>query len=139
VIEAFELPARTCAAEIDMSVVETAAAAQTPPQADAPVSAFPFATRDVALLVPTAVAAREVQDALTAGARDASGGGLLEDIRLFDVYTGEQAGEGRKSLAYTLRFRAADRTLTAEEASAARDAAVAEAGRRTGAVLRGGA
>ena len=62
---------------------------------------------------------------------------FLESIRLFDVYTGEQAGEGRKSLAYKLRFRAPDRTLTAEEASAARDAAVAEAERRTGAVLRG--
>ena len=54
-----------------------------------------------------------------------------------DVYTGAQAGEGRKSLAYTLRFRAPDRTLTAEETTAARDAAVAEAARRVGAVLRG--
>jgi phenylalanyl-tRNA synthetase beta chain len=62
---------------------------------------------------------------------------LLESLHLFDVYTGDQAGEGRKSLAYTLRFRAPDRTLTAEEANAARDAAVAEAARRTGAVLRG--
>jgi len=59
-------------------------------------------------------------------------------VRLFDVYTGEQVGPGHKSLAYTLRFRAADRTLTAEEATAARDAAVAEAARRTGAVQRGG-
>jgi phenylalanyl-tRNA synthetase beta chain len=135
VIEAFGLPARTCAAEMDMSVVETAAAALAPPQADAPVSAFPFLAQDVALLVPTAVPAQDVADALTAGAQGA--GSLLEDIRLFDVYTGEQAGEGRKSLAYTLRFRASDRTLTSEEARAARDAAVAEAGRRTGAVLRG--
>jgi phenylalanyl-tRNA synthetase beta chain len=62
---------------------------------------------------------------------------LLEDVRLFDVYTGEQAGAGHKSLAYTLRFRAPDRTLTAREAAAARDAAVAEASRRTGAMLRG--
>ena len=73
----------------------------------------------------------------TAGAASA-GDVLLESVRLFDVYTGDQAGEGRKSLAYTLRFRAPDRTLTAEEASAARDAAVAEAVRRTGAVLRAG-
>ena len=62
----------------------------------------------------------------------------LEDLRLFDVYTGDQVGEGRKSLAYTLRLRAPDRTLTAEDATAARDAAVAEAARQTGAVLRGG-
>ena len=57
-------------------------------------------------------------------------------MRLFDVYTGAQLGAGRKSLAYTLRLRAPDRTLTAAEATAARDAAVAEAARRTGAVLR---
>ena len=63
---------------------------------------------------------------------------LLEEVALFDVYTGEQVGQGRKSLAYTLRFRAPDRTLTDEEVTAARDAAVAEAARRTGAVLRGG-
>jgi len=54
------------------------------------------------------------------------------------VYTGSQVGEGRKSLAYTLRFRAADRTLTAAETTDARDAAVAEAARRVGAVLRSG-
>lgn len=64
-------------------------------------------------------------------------GGLLESIRLFDVFTGEQIGEGRKSLAYALRFRAGDRTLTVEEATAARDAAVALAAERSGAVLRG--
>ncbi len=58
-------------------------------------------------------------------------------MRLFDVYVGEQLGEGRKSLAYKLRFRAPDRTLTVEEATAARQAAVAEASRRCGAVLRG--
>ena len=63
-------------------------------------------------------------------------GELLEDLRLFDVYTGAQLAEGRKSLAYTLRLRAPDRTLTAAEATAARDAAVSEATRRTGAVLR---
>ena len=63
---------------------------------------------------------------------------LLEGVRLFDVYTGAQVGEDRKSLAYTLRFRAPDRTLTAAETTAARDDAVAEAERRVGAVLRSG-
>ena len=61
---------------------------------------------------------------------------VLEGVRLFDVYTGAQVGDDRKSLAYTLRFRAPDRTLTAAETTAARDAAVAEAARRVGAVLR---
>lgn len=61
---------------------------------------------------------------------------LLEDIRLFDVFEGEQVGEGRKSLAFALRFRGVDRTLTEDEASAARDAAVAAASAAVGAELR---
>jgi phenylalanyl-tRNA synthetase beta chain len=136
VIAAFGLPARTAAMELDMSVIETAADSLGPVQAPE-LSGYPAAVQDVALIVPDAIPAAEVERALIAGAAGA-GDVMLEDLRLFDVYTGEQAGEGSKSLAYTLRFRAPDRTLTAEEASAARDAAVAEAARRTGAVLRGG-
>jgi phenylalanyl-tRNA synthetase beta chain len=135
VIAAFGLPARTAAMELDMSVIETAADALGPAQAPE-LSSYPPAVQDVALIVPDGVPAAEVERALVAGAAG-TGDLVLEDLRLFDVYTGEQAGEGRKSLAYTLRFRAPDRTLTAEEATVARDAAVAEAARRTGAVLRG--
>ena len=96
------------------------------------IASFPVATQDVALVVDTSVPAAVVQAALEDGA-----GELLESLRLFDVYAGDRVGEGKKSLAFALRFRASDRTLTAEEASAARDAAVALAGERTGAVLRG--
>lgn len=71
-------------------------------------------------------------DALRGGAGD-----LIEDVTLFDSYTGEQIGEGNRSLAYKLRFRAPDRTLTVEEATRARDAAVEAAKERFGAVLRG--
>jgi phenylalanyl-tRNA synthetase beta chain len=95
------------------------------------LSTFPVATQDVAVVVDDSVPAAEVEAALRHGA-----GGLLESLRLFDVYRGAQVGAGRLSLAYTLRFRAPDRTLTVEEVSAAREAAVAEAGRRTGAVVR---
>lgn len=91
-----------------------------------------MATQDVALVVAGDVPAADVERALREGA-----GELLESLRLFDVFTGEQIGGGNKSLAYALRFRAADRTLTVEEASAARDSAVALAAERTGAVLRG--
>ena len=136
VVQAFGLPQRTCAAELDLSLIETAAVARGPVQAR-PVSGYPVATQDVALVVPAEVPAADVEAALVAGVTAGGEGGLLEEVRLFDVYTGQQAGEGSKSLAYTLRFRAPDRTLTAEEVTAARDAAVAEAGRRTGAVLRG--
>ena len=119
-----------------MSVIETAADGLAPVQAPA-LSSYPVAVQDVALVVAEIVPAADVERALAAGAA-AAGDVQLEELRLFDVYTGDQAGEGRKSLAYTLRFRAPDRTLTAEEASAARDAAVAEAARQTGAVLRSG-
>ncbi len=83
-------------------------------------------------MVADDVPAAEVAQALRDGA-----GELLESVRLFDVYRGEQLGDGQASLAYTLRFRAPDRTLTVEEVSALRTRAVEEAGRRTGAVLRG--
>jgi phenylalanyl-tRNA synthetase beta chain len=135
VIAAFGLPASAAAMELDMSVIETAADALGPAQAPE-LSSYPPAVQDVALIVPAGVPAAEVERALVEGAAGA-GDLVLEDLRLFDVYTGQQAGEGRKSLAYTLRFRAPDRTLTAEEATVAKDAAVAEATRRTGAVLRG--
>jgi phenylalanyl-tRNA synthetase beta chain len=129
VVKALGLPARTCAMEIDLDAVETAGDAT----AAAPrISTFPVATQDVALVVDAFVPAVDVEAALRDGA-----GELLESIRLFDVYeNAEQLGEGRKSLAYALRFRASDRTLTVDEASAARDAAVALAGERVGAELR---
>ncbi|AXE84665.1 phenylalanine--tRNA ligase subunit beta [Streptomyces sp. Go-475] len=129
VVKALGLPARTCAMELDLDAVETAGDTTV---AAPRISTFPVATQDVALVVDAVVPAAEVEEALREGA-----GELLESIRLFDVYeNAEQLGEGRKSLAYALRFRAADRTLTVDEASAARDAAVALAGERVGAELR---
>jgi phenylalanyl-tRNA synthetase beta chain len=130
VIAAYGVPARTAAFELDLDVLAAAAAAAGPVHGPA-LPAYPLATQDVALVVRDDVPAAEVAAALRTGAGD-----LLEDLRLFDVYTGDQLAPGRKSLAYTLRLRAADRTLTAAEATAARDDAVAEAARRTGAVLR---
>ncbi|MCG5218840.1 phenylalanine--tRNA ligase subunit beta [Streptosporangium sp. KLBMP 9127] len=128
VIEAYGLPARTCAMELELSLLQAA----LPGPVESPVvSSYPVATQDVALIVPAATPVASVEAALREGA-----GELLEAIRLFDVYTGAQAGEGNKSLAYTLRFRAPDRTLTAEETTAARDAAVALAAERVGAQLR---
>ncbi|WP_330451828.1 MULTISPECIES: phenylalanine--tRNA ligase subunit beta [unclassified Streptomyces] len=129
VIKELHLPERTCAAEVDLDVLEQAVdGVLRAPR----ISTFPVATQDVALVVGQDVPAADVERALREGA-----GELLESLRLFDVFTGEQIGEGSKSLAYALRFRAADRTLTVDEASAARDAAVALAAERTGAVLRG--
>ncbi|WP_046470243.1 phenylalanine--tRNA ligase subunit beta [Allosalinactinospora lopnorensis] len=128
VIQAYGLPARTVAMEVELDQLEEARSGLRAPE----VSTYPVAAQDVALVVEESVPSGEVEQALRAGA-----GELLESLRLFDVYTGEQVGGGRKSLAYNLRFRAGDRTLTVEETTAARDAAVAAAAERTGAVLRG--
>jgi phenylalanyl-tRNA synthetase beta chain len=95
------------------------------------VSPFPAVFQDVSLVVDADVAAQTVIDAVRDGA-----GELLEAVQLFDVYTGPQVGENRKSLALALRFRAADRTLTEDEASAARDAAVEAAAANVGAEQR---
>ncbi|MFD1665577.1 phenylalanine--tRNA ligase subunit beta [Streptomyces calvus] len=130
VLKTLGLPARSCAMELDLDALEQVG--DDTPQAPG-ISTFPVATQDVALVVDAFVPAAEVEAALREGA-----GTLLESIRLFDVYeNAEQLGEGRKSLAYALRFRANDRTLTVDEASAGRETAVALAGERTGAVLRG--
>ena len=105
------------------------------PPAEVPVgpaiSSYPPVLLDLALVVKDEVPAAEVADALREGA-----GHLLESLRLFDVYTGPPVPEGARSLAYTLTLRAPDRTLTSEEATAVRDAAVAAAAGRTGAELR---
>ena len=95
------------------------------------ISTYPATSQDVALVVDTDTVAGDVLATLREGAGD-----LLEDIALFDVYTGTGVPEGSKSLAFTLRFRAPDRTLTADEASEARAAATALAAERHGAVQR---
>ena len=126
VIERTGLPKGTCAMELNLDAVPVTEVLRAPR-----VSPFPAVFQDLSLVVAADMAAQAVIDAVRAGA-----GELLEDVALFDVYTGPQIGEDRKSLTLALRFRAADRTLTEDEASAARDAAAAAAADRVGAVLR---
>jgi phenylalanyl-tRNA synthetase beta chain len=126
VVERSGLPKGTCAVELDLDAIPLSLTLPAPR-----VSPFPAVFQDVSLVVSDDVAAQAVIDALREGA-----GELLEDIRLFDVYTGPQIGEGNKSLAMALRFRAADRTLTEDEASAARDAGIRKAAAAVGAVQR---
>ncbi len=127
VVAALDLPARTSAMELDLDAFAPPAPAPSPD-----VSPFPPVLLDVALVVPDAVPSADVLDALRDGA-----GALLESIRLFDVFADpERLGADRKSLAFSLRFRASDRTLTVDEAAVARDAAVARAAEVHGAQLR---
>ena len=125
--ERLGLPARTCAMEIDLTAMGVREVLPAPA-----ISAFPSVNQDVAVVVDADVPASSVEAALVSG-----GGDLLESVRLFDIYTGSQLGEGRKSLAYALTFRADDRTLTEDEASQWRMAAVDAAAKAVGASLRG--
>jgi len=126
VIERAGLPKGTCAVELNLDAIPITESLPAPK-----VSPFPAVFQDVSLVVDANVAAQLVVDAVRAGA-----GELLEAVQLFDVYTGPQIGEQRKSLTLALRFRAPDRTLTEDEASAARDAAVQFAAQAVGAEQR---
>ena len=128
VVETLGLPVRSCAFEVGLSTLDAIASGE--PVRATPVSAFPAAKEDFAFVVDAEVPAATVRDAIVSG-----GGQLLEDAQLFDIYVGEQVGEGRKSLAYAVRLRAADRTLSADEVRATREAIVASA-QDVGAVLR---
>ncbi len=126
-LEALGLPARACAMELDVTALIDA----SPTIRSAPdFSTHPVAKEDIALVVSDDVTVDQVRAAIIDGA-----GELLEDVALFDVYTGDQVPKGHKSLAFALRFRAPDRTLTAEEIAAARQSAIQAAG-QLGAQLR---
>ena len=124
IIAKYGLPERSVAFAVGLSVLP-----ETTLVKPFSVGTMPAALQDVALIVDESVAAGDVQAALRAGA-----GNLLESITLFDRY--DKIGDGKISLAFSLVFRANDRTLTGAEVTQAREAAVAEAGKRTGAVLR---
>lgn len=125
---AFDVPARTCAVELDLDALVAAGGDAVQVET---LSTLPVAHTDVALVVDEAVPAADVAGALAFGA-----GATLESLRLFDVYRGDQVGARKKSLAYRLTFRPRDKTLTTERVSALRDAAVAAAAEQTGAVQR---
>jgi phenylalanyl-tRNA synthetase beta chain len=95
------------------------------------VISFPAVRQDIAVAVPEDVPAGD----LVAAAREAAGPELRE-IRVFDVYRGEQVGEGRKSVAFSVAYQSPDRTLSDEDATLLRDAIVAALRERFGAELR---
>ena len=128
VVTAAGLPPRSAAMELNLDL----AAAAAPESVTAPaVSTFPVAKEDVALVVAESIPAAKVAQALRDG-----GGQLLESVRLFDEYRGSQIPEGHKSLAFALRLRAGDRTLSDVEVAEVRQAAVDAAAEQCGAVLR---
>lgn len=125
VISELDLPERSCAFAVIISELPPAPVTKAPR-----IWSMPAAVQDVALVISSDIGASQVEAALRIGA-----GSLLESITLFDRY--DQIGDGKVSLAFTLTFRASDRTLTADEVASYRDAAIASAGRLCGATLRG--
>jgi phenylalanyl-tRNA synthetase beta chain len=124
IVAAYGLPERSVAFAVALSALPDSALVRP-----TTVGTMPAAVQDVALIVESTVSAADVEGALREGA-----GELLESITLFDRY--DKIGDGKISLAFTLVFRAQDRTLTGEEVSAMREAATAVAAAKFGAVVR---
>ena len=128
VIKEFGLPARTAAFELDLEAVIAAAPAVVRAE---PVPTYPPAKEDFAFVVDESVPASAVEAAIVVGAGD-----LAERVHLFDVFTGEQIGEGKKSLAFAIRLRSTEGTLTAEQIGETRQRIIAAVESAVGGELR---
>lgn len=107
IADKFEAPERTYLGVIDIEpLVENASFSANYKQ----LPKFPAVTRDIAMLVKDEVLVKQIENIIKQRS-----GRILEDVRLFDVYKGKQVAEGMKSVAYSITFRAEDRTLTDEE------------------------
>ncbi len=104
------------AAGFEVELGELAAAASLGSEQYEDVTSYPAVHQDLAVLVNEDVPAARVHGAVLDG-----GGKLLRSARVFDLYRGDQVGDGRKSLALRLTFRAPDRTLTDEEVAGLRE------------------
>lgn len=107
VSEKFECPERTY---LGMIEVESLVKNSSMESQYNPLPKFPAVSRDIAMLVKDEIMVKQIEDIIKQRA-----GKILEDIKLFDVYKGKQVPEGMKSVAYSITFRASDRTLTDEE------------------------
>ena len=126
---AFDLPdAPIAVMELDVDVLlATWGGAETMTE----ISGQPAVYEDVAVVVDEGMPAAQVAEIIRQ-----TGGKLLTDARLFDIYRGGQVAAGKKSLAYALTFQAPDRTLTDEETAKLRAKIVSRLERELGATLR---
>ncbi len=115
-------------AEIDLAVLIPMIPLRFESQA---VSVFPPVLEDIAIIVDEDIPADKVE-----GFIRQTGGKLLTDVRLFDVYRGERIGAGKKSLAYSMTYQAQDHTIEAKESTSLRNKIVRRLEREIGAVLR---
>lgn len=127
---AFDIEVPVTVFELDAGALAKAARPARP-YVDVPV--FPAVAVDVALVVDEGVTHERLVQCMTS-----AGGKLLEDVRLFDVYRDEErVGVGKKSMAYSLTYRAPDRTLTGEEVERAHGRLLTKVEKATGAEVRG--
>ncbi len=128
VMRNFDLKTAAVAMEIDLDRLDR----HRKPQARyCPLPRYPAVFRDMAVVVPERMRAREVE-----GAIRRAGGALVEAVRPFDVYRGEPVPEGKKSLGFSIQYRATDRTLTDEEVAAVHGKILEAVERDLGGVLR---
>ena len=128
VLAAFEAEAPVTAFELALAPL-VRGAADAKPFSDVP--RYPAVERDLAIVVAEDVTAERLGQAISS-----AGGKLLDSVRLFDVYRGAGVAKGKKSMAFELDYRAADRTLTAEEVDAAHERLVQKVAGAVGGELR---
>ncbi|SHE91528.1 phenylalanine--tRNA ligase subunit beta [Caloramator proteoclasticus] len=128
VLENYDLETRVYIAEIDLATLFEAAKMEKKYK---PLPKYPAVLRDIALLVKDEVEVKKIEDIMLK-----QGKGIIEEIKLFDVYKGKQIPEGFKSVAYSIIYRAEDRTLTDEEINKVHNAIVKELEERLEAKLR---
>lgn len=126
--DALEFPAHTAAFELNLTALFGTLDGK-PVQAK-PISTFPPVKQDLAFTVPDTVSAAQLEAVIRKAAGD-----QLESIQLFDVFTGDQLGEGKKSLAFSVVFRSADKTFDSQDSVTVRKA-VTDAAAELGAQLR---
>ncbi|MCB9141975.1 MAG: phenylalanine--tRNA ligase subunit beta [Anaerolineales bacterium] len=127
---AFDLPdQRVCVAELRLAPLVAAVSYRPAMQ---PISNFPAIKEDLAVVVDEGVLAEQVE-----GMIRQSGGSLLREVRLFDIYRGKQVAAGKKSLAYNLTFQADDKTLKDSDVEKVRKRIIARLGQTLNAELRG--
>jgi phenylalanyl-tRNA synthetase beta chain len=126
--EAFDMPERALIAEMDLNLARALAVSMGDVT---PLPRYPAVSRDLALVMPDSQPVGPVMAAMEKAA-----GALLEECRMFDVYRGAQLGEGKKSVAFSLSFRAADHTLTEAEITGAMDKVLKACEKEFGAAIR---
>ena len=107
----YDINTRVYLGVIDISMIEEAANLD---RVYKPLPKYPAVSRDIAMLVKDEVLVKDIENIIKQ-----RGGKILESYSLFDVYKGKQIQEGYKSVAYSITFRASDRTLTEEEVNKA--------------------